>query len=383
MEVLTIVSGDTTLIESGLEPNKPYSFQLKTQKGAITMASDKVVAQTLDTTDNNYSWQVYDFGDPSTGYPSILYDVSIINDNDIWAVGEIHVNDTAGTYNAVHWNGSKWELKTVPFITPDSIVYYPSIKAIKTYSIDKILFSNGGCIAKFNGNHFEMDCGMNKLLKGSITSLFSEDTNLVYAIGLKGTIVRSSGSFWSQIKSNTTLGIFDIYSNNGTDIYAAGGDFNSYSGVLLKGNANGFNVLKEGTARVDAPQMFNPYFVGIARTVWVSDQNTVYFGGNLLYKYQFGLWSLVKSFEGNYPGENSNGQYFGFISQVRGNSDNDIILVGEGNTVRHFNGVRWQQIGMPYNISNNYTWLSVNVKGSIAVAVGYKDNTAILMTLKR
>ena len=48
---------------------------------------------------------------------ALLYDVAIIDENNIWAVGEIMIADTSQngytTYNAVHWDGSGWELKRI------------------------------------------------------------------------------------------------------------------------------------------------------------------------------------------------------------------------------------------------------------------------------
>ena len=68
-----------------------------------------------DTTSHSFTWQTFEFGDDGAS-PSSLKDVAIINDSDIWAVGSIYLNDSTGqpdytAYNAVHWDGNKWELK--------------------------------------------------------------------------------------------------------------------------------------------------------------------------------------------------------------------------------------------------------------------------------
>ena len=46
-----------------------------------------------DTTSHNFTWQTFTFGEHSS---STLYDVAIINDSSIWAVGEIYMNDSLG-----------------------------------------------------------------------------------------------------------------------------------------------------------------------------------------------------------------------------------------------------------------------------------------------
>jgi len=58
----------------------------------------------LDTTSHNYTWTIDTLG--TNG--SYLRDVIIIDENNIWAVGNI-VTDT-GEYNAARWNGMVWEL---------------------------------------------------------------------------------------------------------------------------------------------------------------------------------------------------------------------------------------------------------------------------------
>ena len=60
-----------------------------------------------DTTSHNFTFTTYTFG--GTGGSSYFKDVAIINDSDIWAVGEIYSDSSM--YNAVHWNGKNWELR--------------------------------------------------------------------------------------------------------------------------------------------------------------------------------------------------------------------------------------------------------------------------------
>jgi len=72
----------------------------------------------MDTTSHNfvfYEDQVV--GDPLT---SGFFDVSIINGNNIWAVGYIETDeyDTStgfdySKYNAAHWDGNEWTLKKI------------------------------------------------------------------------------------------------------------------------------------------------------------------------------------------------------------------------------------------------------------------------------
>jgi len=370
---LQLTTRDTTIYDSTLSPNQTYTYQ-------ATLGSTKsnaATAKTMDTTSHNFTWQLYTLGDPLSGEGSMLYDVSIVDENNIWVVGEIYLKDTVQMYNAAHGDGNKWNLLRV-FYTDNSGNYIYTIRTLFSFSNNNVWFGN---FTHWNGNEF-ISVPLNISFPYTINKIYGTSDNNLYIIGTSGNIARYNGSSWSKIESGTTLDLFDAYSTDGKDIYIAGGNFQTYDGIILKGNAGGFQVLNEGK-NLTADQLFRPYFTGLANTVWVSDKGTVYFGGNLLYRYKLGQYSLVKSLAGNFIGGNASGQFWGFISKVRGNADNDIIMVGEGNTIRHFNGVTWQQLGMPYNYNSEYTWTSVNMKNNLIVAAGYTNSKAVIMVLKR
>ena len=72
----------------------------------------------MDTTSHNFTFEMITFGGQIGS--SVLFDVAIINENNIWAVGEIWIADTSQLgytkYNAVHWDGNSWELKRITSI---------------------------------------------------------------------------------------------------------------------------------------------------------------------------------------------------------------------------------------------------------------------------
>ncbi|MBI2417805.1 MAG: hypothetical protein HYV28_07860, partial [Ignavibacteriales bacterium] len=71
-----------------------------------------------------------------------------------------------------------------------------------------------------------------------------------------------------------------------------------------------------------------------------------------------------------------------YIYTLRGQYSNDVMIGGELNTLQHFNGYSWRQVGPPFN-STNYNWRKVEMKGNTAVAVGYRGSKAVVMILKR
>ena len=245
----------------------------------------------------------------------MLYSIAVINDTNIWALGQIYTGtgDSVQTYNAVHWYGSAWNLIKIPLVGPCSGgVLYPPLKAVSKLTDKEILVSDGGTIITYDGTTARADCRMNPLLSGAINSIYSPNPNYIYAIGSVGTIVYFDSHSWDKIMSGTSFYLYDIYSTNGKDVFIAGGDLNN-NGILLKGNANGFETIAQGNSN----QASAPHFDGVGRTVWVSNTGTVFFGGNLLYRLTDGQLNFVRSLQGNYLYGNSNGQYFGFLSRIQ------------------------------------------------------------------
>lgn len=69
---------------------------------------------TMDTTSHNFTFETFTFGEHSH---SRLNDVAIVGD-EIWAVGEIYMNDSLGNpdqnfYNLIKWNGGTWDFERI------------------------------------------------------------------------------------------------------------------------------------------------------------------------------------------------------------------------------------------------------------------------------
>src|SRR5690606_22031490 len=141
-QTLSLSAKDSLLYIDSLLPNQTYKLLATMQQG--NNASNELSLTTMDTTSHNFTWQTFEFGIQTN--VSRLFDVAIINENDIWAVGEIYMNDSLGNpdpscYNAVHWDGLSWELKKIKTNACGG-VDYPPIKAIITFSSNEILFAH-------------------------------------------------------------------------------------------------------------------------------------------------------------------------------------------------------------------------------------------------
>jgi len=176
-----LLTMDTVLFVDSLAPNTTYAV-----KGIILdtlQTAKELEVATLPTTSHNFAWQTFTFGEHSS---STLYDVVIINENNIWAVGEIYMKDSLGNldphaYNAVHWDGSKWEVKRIYYYGACSAVEYPPLKAIWAFSDSNIVITNGGSIGWFDGKRVKLDCGVNPLLTGAINKMWGTGSNDLYS----------------------------------------------------------------------------------------------------------------------------------------------------------------------------------------------------------
>ncbi len=133
---------------------------------------------------------------------------------------------------------------------------------------------------------------------------------------------------------------------------------------------------------INENELFDKLYGDLA-SVWVDELGTVYTGGNLLYRYKNNQWNYVTSLPENFIGGNPGSYYRGALWSMRGNASNDYIIAGQRNTLKHFNGVSWAQIGLPYSPSSPIIWYKVEQKGNTAVAVGDKGSYAFIILLTR
>lgn len=129
-----------------LLPNTNYTFYVNGLKSPlIDLVSNGVSLTTLDTTSQDFALEKYTFGESSS---STLYDVAIIDENNIWAVGEIYLLDSLeqpdpNAYNAVHGDRSEWKLFRFMFYTicgQTNRTSYPA-KSIYTFNDDEIFIA--------------------------------------------------------------------------------------------------------------------------------------------------------------------------------------------------------------------------------------------------
>lgn len=363
---------DTAITDTGLTESTLYKYKAKlTEKGKVIGESSEVSVTTMLPTSHNFVWEKYTFG--GGGGSSVLKDVAIIDENNIWAVGEIYVKDSLGNdelipYNAVHWNGTKWELKRIRYYGNCSAVEYPPLKAIWAFSADNILITNGGSIGWFDGSNVYLDCGVNPLLTGAINKIWGSSDKDVYVVGNKGNIAHYNNRWWEKIESGTNIDIQDVWgevdntTGKTTILVAASNIFFNEGMKLLQIKDNVITLLKTD---------------GLSWSlsgVWFELGKQYYLVGDGIFQKK----NLEEEKWKNKPLDFT--QYYTY--RIKGNYYNDIIVVGSQGESLHYNGKNWKSFIEQTSLSyGNY--YSVAIKGNIAVTVGQDGDNAVIAIGRR
>lgn len=321
---INLVKVDTLLYIDSLLPNKSYQYQVSSIEYQVS--SNALNVTTMDTTSHNFSFETFTFGDISN---SVLFDVAIISQENIWCVGEINIADTSingyTTYNAVHWDGNQWEFKR--------ILYQGSFWTIRTifaFNENDVWFS---AFVRYDGQNF-IELPIPPILMGwTINKIWGSSSNDLYAVGDNGNIAHYENSSWRKITSGTDVHLLDVWgTQDGKIVWACGETI--YKTVLVKIGNNVANIVFEGTYPM--PQIKNRFSDGLL-SLWTNKNNFIY----ILSPYNLYRCEVTTTGEGQelYPYDD----YFkGAYVRLRGIGVNDLCTSGNKSTITHFNGINWK-----------------------------------------
>ena len=322
-----------------------------------------------DTTNHDITWQTFTFGGESEG--SYLFDVAIIDENNIWAVGEIHIADER--YNAVHWDGTEWKLKKIMFnIDPDQTEAgkIPSTcQSIFYFLSNELIITSNVQLAKINSEDeyslFKQGFGWEE--RFTVNSIWGLSSNDFYVVGNGGNIAHYNKSNWEKIESGTDVTLRDVWgSPDGSIIWAAGFD-DSYGTILLRNSENGFEKVLE----ITDPGMPHPQdkITHVFKSLWTDKLDTVYLGaiGRVYAAPKYTAGSFAPAKENIWWDYENETEYPPETNIIRGTGGNDIFVGGYLQFVKHYNGKSWQRYR---EIEGDGTWRGMAVGNNIVVVVG-------------
>ena len=366
----TLTKTDTVVIDTTLEPGKTYTYQTVAQIKGTTEKSDTLQVKSLNITSNNYNWQKYYFGD---GASSIINDIAIIDENNIWAVGKIYMNDSTGkpgphAYNAIHWNGLKWKLYKFQFYTfcgQSSMGSYPA-SAIFVLNDSLIVISSASQLTYVEEEkQIKTECIPISI---SINKIWGNSSHNFYLVGNNGNIVHYQHGQWIKIESGTNLNIHDI-----------NGFFNQFTGkteILCVADDPNF----QGVSQVisidedNTTKFLNSNGIGIAiSSIWFKPGIQYYIVGN-------GLYEKTYKHSASWVDLNKNRSITSnFMETIRGNGFNDIIVAGAFGEIIHFNGLQWKSLKQAATELSHGEYYRVAVKGNMVAAAGYNQNQGVIL----
>ena len=360
---------DTVLVDTSLQPGETYKYQSVINIDSREEKSDTVQARTLNVTSDNYTWKKYYLGN-GIGF----HDCAIVSENDIWCVGMINVYDSSSSdyksYNAAHWDGTKWELKQTYFPTVCGQAHLTAYESNTLFAPGdgQVWMSSSGdklAILK-DGDQVDKFC-LPSSVSMTIRKIWGASSNDFYLVGLEGGIAHYYNSTWQKIPSNTDWGIYDIYGDknpftNQTEIICGSSTgFNSYGSELIRINND------ETTHKLDPTGLgedcTHPWFKAGIRYYVVGD----------------GLYEKTYKDTTKWINLNQNLRITSFyMDRIAGNGLNDIVVVGAFGNFLHFNGLAWHNLTSQTALSYG-AYYALAVKGNLVVAAGYESNQGVIL----
>ncbi len=215
----TLSGTDTVVIDTTTQPERTYTYKaFYLSNGQVSDTSQPLQVTTLDTTSNNFTWQTYTFG--GNAGSAVLNDVAIINDTDIWAVGDIPIKDSSANgysvYNLVRWDGNQWKMGQIestcrvyfPDCGPDTLGYSTGT-AVFAFDPNNIWVTAGNVI-HFNGTTYSLMAGTGPQ-NASATRIWAGNSSLMWFCGQSGYLGSYQSGAWLSVASGTTLDIRDAW----------------------------------------------------------------------------------------------------------------------------------------------------------------------------
>ena len=358
---------DTTLFDEGLLPNQIYKYHTVIQPSNNSrVVTKELTLQTMDTTSHNFTWQMFEFGGDAGS--SALNDVAIIDENNIWAVGEIYLKDSLGTpdphaYNAVHWDGQTWKLFKLQFFTFCGQSYTSSYPAKAIYAFDSeniIISSNSQLTYLRNEKQIRTEC-----VSVSVNKIWGTSSSDLYIAGNNGSIAHYDGSKWTMIESGTGADI--------NDIFGAINSSTGETGIYVVASSILYNPERKFIKIVDNKIVYQKDFEYeiFLSSVWLAAGRKIYVTtwNGKIYTFNNNHWKIL-----DYKTEYAQ-------THIRGTDYNDIFVAGSFGFLTHFNGVTWKQITDVNQISSVIS--SIDINNKTIVVVGTLGSKATVKIGKR
>ncbi|MBC8215014.1 MAG: T9SS type A sorting domain-containing protein [Candidatus Marinimicrobia bacterium] len=300
------------------------------------------------------SWEIDTLGI----YFSNLRDVAIVNENDIWAVGEIRTNvenPSLDMKNLVHWNGVEWEMTNVLL---GGLAY-----AIEYFQDNDIWIILEGFPTHWDGNEWTLFHLQNMGLDVHILkALWSSSSENIYFVGDQGSLVHYNGIEFTQIESGTEIDLRGVSgSEDGEHVFAVGFSNTTGHSIVLEIENNQCNTLYYCEDVMPSDGNMGSLYRGTD----VSGDTAYFATTQGLWKYNYITGdSLVVL------GENVQYVHTRGAQRIIAQSSDDISILTWSSGFIHYNGIDWQLDNTLTSHLPSIHCMGGDYKGNTIVAVG-------------
>jgi hypothetical protein len=337
----SILITDTSIIDddngNGLQLNTEYTYFAVTADttGQLKDTSNTITARTLAPTSHNYTWQEYTIGN----WQSALYDVWGTDENNVYAVGYVAIDDTA--FSIWHWDGIEWN----PVLTKAGGTAIYGFSATDIWTL-------GGSIFHYNGITWEEILFRSQVLVDNIpyTSIWGTSSNDMYFGNAWGKIIHWNGNTAYVVASGYDNPLHDMDGISENFIIAVG------TNLVLPSSSAFFN----GNSWDIYPYVDSLFSLN---SVSIIIPNEIYWGGEGIFRTLNGVFSKIYS----------SGYYVWDIDYNKTNGE--IVACGSFDGVYVYNGQDWTS----YKdiVSNDHSiYTGIYLTGNTIFCVGSTSSQA-------
>jgi hypothetical protein len=332
LQTLQLTTPDTLLIDEGLLPRRTYTYkayrlEVRGSGFEVVDSSTQATVSTMDTTSHNFTWQLDTLGTHS----SVLYDVAIINDTLVYAVGEIFHRDSSENwtfFNLAKWNGRQWTLHRIRDAQNNMV---PG-NWILAFSANDIWVSEH---AHWDGAAWRFLFVGDPVFAGvRTTKAWGTSSSDFYVVGNGGFIAHYDGVRWRRIESGTNVDFVDIWGerfDGASEIVAVAsyGIQVPQARAVVKIEPSAVSAVRDDGLPLDIT------------SVWFMPRRKYFIGGAGFYQTRrLGQSWIQDTTEIVYH-----------VSRISARGWNDIVTSGSFGRLSHFNGWSWRHyagVELPY-----------------------------------
>jgi hypothetical protein len=326
-------------------------------------AGPQYVKRTLIERFDGNSWSIVPSLNPGNDILSVLYAVSAVSADDVWAVGSTNDGSLPSRTLIEHWDGTRWSI--VPSPNPDS-------QLNELRGVTAISANNVWAVGYRNGTKTETP--------------------------LETLILHWDGTSWRQVSSpnvpvgaNELSGITAISANDVWAVGSAGG-----APLAMHWNGNAWTVFPLQITSGLSSERLTAIAGTASNDIWAVGQGKGFFTNQTSAKIRHWdgtRWTQKLCFAASasnppegYEGEGGSSAYFTGVAAVASNDVWAVGALGSGSMILHWDGQAWTAVTHPRAFPNSAVLRAVTAAPgsgvwSVGLEVEFDSSSSVTRTL--